>query len=56
MILKILLLGISFAFVALIYKILLPKIKSKIRANLKLRQRKKKEMIFKNKMKKLEIL
>ena len=49
------LLGISFAVVLFIFDVLLPKIKLKYRLHKELKERKKREKAFANKMKKLEI-
>lgn len=49
------LLGISFVIILFIFDILLPKIKLKYRLHKELKEKKKRQEAFKNKMKELEI-
>lgn len=53
---RFLLFGIALILVFFTFDVLLPKLKSEIRKNRRLKQRMKKEENFKNKMKELEIL
>ena len=52
---KCILLGISLVTVLFIFDVLLPKLKLKYRLHKELKERKKREKAFANKMKKLEI-
>lgn len=53
---RLILFGIALVLVFFTFEILLPKLKSEIRKSRRLKQRKKREEDFKNKMKELEIL
>lgn len=56
MIFRFILFGIALVLVFFTFDVLLPKLKSEIRKNRRLKRRLKKEENFKNKMKELEIL